>query len=108
MFRNSRSKEDIDPSVEIVESVLFKSPKTNTLVGAIDQGTSSSRFLVVTPKGEIAAWAQMEHQQIYPSGEDKVGFFVVVFGTCMFCVLLRRMRETSEQLNHSGFPIFSS
>eukprot|EP00934_Nitzschia_sp_Nitz4_P008309 Nitzschia sp. Nitz4//scaffold22_size323478//90513//92450//NITZ4_000515-RA/size323478-augustus-gene-0.229-mRNA-1//-1//CDS//3329542959//8299//frame0 len=46
----------------------------NTLVGAIDQGTSSTRFVVFTPKGDIAAWAQMEHTQIFPQGEDKVGW----------------------------------
>jgi hypothetical protein len=42
------------------------------LVGSIDQGTSSTRFLVFTASGKIAASAQMEHRQIFPSGEDKV------------------------------------
>jgi hypothetical protein len=42
------------------------------LVGSIDQGTSSTRFLVFTAEGKIAASAQMEHRQIFPSGEDKV------------------------------------
>jgi hypothetical protein len=42
------------------------------LVGSIDQGTSSTRFLVFTKAGKIAASAQMEHQQIFPAGEDKV------------------------------------
>ncbi|KAL7569695.1 hypothetical protein ACA910_007466 [Epithemia clementina (nom. ined.)] len=36
------------------------------LIGAIDQGTSSTRFLVLTHKGRIAASAQVEHKQIYP------------------------------------------
>ena len=44
----------------------------NEFVGAIDQGTSSTRFLVFTKKGEIAAWSQMEHKQYFPEGEDKV------------------------------------
>lgn len=36
------------------------------LVGAIDQGTSSTRFLLFSAKGRIVASAQMEHEQIYP------------------------------------------
>ncbi len=36
------------------------------LVGAIDQGTTSTRFTVVDRKGQIVAMAQREHQQIYP------------------------------------------
>ena len=35
-------------------------------VGAIDQGTTSSRFIVFDRKGEIVSVAQKEHQQIYP------------------------------------------
>jgi len=35
-------------------------------VGAIDQGTTSSRFIVFDAQGEIVAVAQKEHQQIYP------------------------------------------
>ena len=56
----------------VVDDTVLMWGKVNTLVGAIDQGTSSTRFLVFTPKGEIAAWAQMEHRQIFPEGEDKV------------------------------------
>ena len=35
-------------------------------VGAIDQGTTSTRFIVFGRRGEIIASAQKEHQQIYP------------------------------------------
>jgi glycerol kinase len=35
-------------------------------VGAIDQGTTSSRFIVFDERGEVIALAQKEHQQIYP------------------------------------------
>src|SRR6185437_8120413 len=35
-------------------------------VGAIDQGTTSSRFIVFDRKGEIVSLAQKEHRQIYP------------------------------------------
>ena len=35
-------------------------------IGAIDQGTTSTRFIVFDRKGETVASAQTEHQQIYP------------------------------------------
>ena len=35
-------------------------------VGAIDQGTTSSRFMVFDRSGEIVAMAQREHRQIFP------------------------------------------
>ena len=35
-------------------------------IGAIDQGTTSSRFIVFDRSGETIATAQMEHRQIYP------------------------------------------
>ena len=37
-----------------------------TFIGAIDQGTSSSRFIVFDRDGSIVACAQREHAQIYP------------------------------------------
>jgi hypothetical protein len=65
----------VDVVVEVDESAFTAtkhSNEMNSLVGAIDQGTSSTRFLVFTPKGEIAASSQMEHTQIFPEGQDKV------------------------------------
>ena len=35
-------------------------------IGAIDQGTTSSRFILFDRAGEIVSVAQKEHQQIYP------------------------------------------
>jgi glycerol kinase len=35
-------------------------------VGAIDQGTTSSRFIVFNKQGQIVGQAQKEHRQIYP------------------------------------------
>jgi len=35
-------------------------------VGAIDQGTTSSRFIIFNRQGEIVSSAQKEHEQIYP------------------------------------------
>src|SRR6185437_5593605 len=35
-------------------------------VGAIDQGTTSTRFMVFDRTGAVIAMAQREHRQIYP------------------------------------------
>src|ERR1700743_2264163 len=35
-------------------------------IGAIDQGTTSSRFIVFDRSGKIVSMAQKEHEQIYP------------------------------------------
>ena len=35
-------------------------------VGAIDQGTTSSRFIVFDKTGAIVSAGQKEHEQIYP------------------------------------------
>src|SRR5690348_7802521 len=35
-------------------------------VGAIDQGTTSSRFIVFDRQGEVIASAQREHKQVFP------------------------------------------
>jgi len=35
-------------------------------IGAIDQGTTSSRFILFDERGEIASVAQKEHEQIFP------------------------------------------
>jgi hypothetical protein len=69
-------------TVKVVEDLLHLY-KTNDLVGAIDQGTSSTRFLVFTPKADIAAWAQMEHTQIFPPGEDKVSELLYIIKIIM-------------------------
>src|SRR5690242_1887504 len=35
-------------------------------IGAIDQGTTSTRFMVFDRAGKVVASAQKEHRQIYP------------------------------------------
>lgn len=35
-------------------------------VGALDQGTTSTRFIVFDQKGSLVSSYQLEHQQIYP------------------------------------------
>ena len=36
-------------------------------VGAIDQGTTSTRFLIFNRDGEVVALHQLEFKQIYPN-----------------------------------------
>ena len=60
----------IPMNVQVFDSVLredylLPNEYPSSLIGAIDQGTSSTRFLVFTQKGRIAASAQVEHRQIY-------------------------------------------
>ena len=39
-------------------------------LGAIDQGTSSTRFCIVNHAGDMVAQHQIEHKQIYPEVEN--------------------------------------
>jgi len=55
-------KVSIDQS--ILDSVL--STSSPSLIGSIDQGTSSSRFLLVTSSGRILSTAQVEFEQCFP------------------------------------------
>jgi len=55
-------KVSIDQS--ILDSVL--SASSPSLIGSIDQGTSSSRFLLVTSSGRILSTAQVEFEQCFP------------------------------------------
>ncbi len=40
--------------------------KKKEYIGAIDQGTTSSRFIILNRAGEIVSSHQLEHKQIYP------------------------------------------
>jgi len=71
MFRSIKPKIPASNIHVTVHKECFGKTKVD-LVGAIDQGTSSTRFLVFTKQGQVAAWAQMEHEQIFPSGAEKV------------------------------------
>ena len=42
-------------------------PKNEVFVGSIDQGTTSSRFLIFDKNGEPVAVHQEEFKQIYPN-----------------------------------------
>ena len=60
-----------DPGFEMVNSRDWHGTEvidTNAeFIGAIDQGTTSSRFLIFSKNGEPVAMHQVEFKQIYPN-----------------------------------------
>ncbi len=74
-------------------------PHPQPFVGAIDQGTSSTRFLLFTKQGLIAASAQVEHTQIFP--EDHPGWHehdpFEIWDNTLYC-----MQIVMEELEKSG------
>ena len=38
-----------------------------TYIGSLDQGTTSTRFIIVNQKGDVVGQSQLEHQQILPN-----------------------------------------
>src|ERR1043165_7896486 len=45
---------------------MIESPRLSNYIGAIDQGTTSTRFIVFDHSGRIVSVAQKEHEQIFP------------------------------------------
>lgn len=72
---NFECKTSID-SEALIAAGFSKGCSTSQLplVGSIDQGTSSTRFLVFTKLGSICASAQMEHTQIFPDDHAEEGW----------------------------------
>jgi len=81
MFKNKGKKSEAAMAVDTVKvdsTILLQANPGSAqkeLIGSIDQGTSSTRFLLFTKDGRVAAWAQKETTQIFPSDrEDMVGW----------------------------------
>jgi glycerol kinase len=101
--------EDSSKIKTFLDPVILVQDGKDGLVGAIDQGTSSSRFLVVSKSGRVVASAQMEHCQYFPVGESKVGWHehdpIEIWNNVVRCVdtvdqLLKR--EVIGADNHDG------
>jgi len=80
---------------------LKKGPE---LIGAIDNGTSSTRFILFTSQGRVAASAQVEYTQFFPSGGGKSGWHehdpIEIWEsvkTCMDAVLSQRGINLKER-----------
>ena len=52
---------------DFILSSILSDPEASYLVGSIDNGTSSSRFLLITSAGKILSTAQVEYEQCFPS-----------------------------------------
>lgn len=88
-LKNSATKSYENIKINLHDEVL-NSCNGEKLVGAIDQGTSSTRFMVFTQSGRTLALAQMEHTQFFPKGVDKVGWHehdpLEIFRNTMHCI----------------------
>lgn len=71
--RDSNTYKDYPMKVQVNKGLL-DTAKDQKLVGSIDQGTSSTRFIVFTQEAKILGSAQVEHTQYFPKGRDKVGW----------------------------------
>ena len=61
------SEELIEPlSIHLLQSIRYSRGDMTKYIGAIDQGTTSTRFILFDDLGRIAGIAQKEHEQIYP------------------------------------------
>lgn len=68
-------RKEFPVKIWVDEEVLAEGLKIKPdLVGSIDNGTSSTRFLIFTPQGRIGASAQVEYTQYFPAGEGKNGW----------------------------------
>ncbi|VEU36300.1 unnamed protein product [Pseudo-nitzschia multistriata] len=116
MFGMKSAAQTVD-TVKIDTEVLLRTTGSNSkkeLVGAIDQGTSSSRFLLFTKEGKIAAWAQKETTQIFPSEEGTVGWHehdpMEIWRTIVDCIkaVIEAMDKEVKKHNNkflSGYSI---
>lgn len=93
-------KPKFECKTSIDSKALTAAGPNSKLIGSIDQGTSSTRFLLFTQKGEIAALAQMEHTQIFPSGN--VGWHehdpFEIWSNTLYC-----MQSVMDAMNESEF-----
>jgi len=51
---------------QLTETLSAMAPQQEAFIGSIDQGTTSSRFLIFNKAGEPVASHQIEFKQIYP------------------------------------------
>jgi glycerol kinase len=96
------------------------------LIGALDQGTTSTRFMVFDRSGRIVASAQKEHEQIYPlpgwvehsPGEIWQNTLAVIEQACtqaaikpadVACLGITNQRETTVVWDRtSGEPVYNA
>lgn len=60
------SATDSSDYTKVEMSEVDQHASAHTFIGAIDQGTTSSRFLIFNSLGEVVVTHQLEFKQIYP------------------------------------------
>lgn len=111
--RQFSSKQEETPTFECKTSInidaIISAGEKPDLVGSIDQGTSSTRFLVFTSLGQIAASAQMEHTQIYK--DNKPGWHehnpIEIWENTRFCIqnVVRELKESDLAIDLKRNPL---
>lgn len=98
-------KKEFPVKVWVDEKILAEGLEVRPeLIGSIDNGTSSSRFLLFTPLGKIGASAQVEYTQYFPSGEGKSGWHehdpLEIFESVTICIkaVLKALDEAGISL----------
>jgi len=95
-------------STNVNIQILKEAGPSLSFIGSIDQGTSSTRFLLFTNKGEIAASAQMEHTQIFPS---EVGWHehdpIEIWNNTLACIksVISELRESEFKIDFEKTPL---
>ena len=84
---------------EVPSSSSGKSP---VVVGAIDQGTSSTRFVVFSAAGRIVASAQIEHQQFFPPNGRHEHDPLEIWSNTVACI-----QAVADALAQKGRPLVS-
>jgi glycerol kinase len=85
-------------NVKVDEKVLQQDVRV--VVGAIDQGTSSSRFLLFSQDGLIIISAQVEHKQIFPQVSWHEHDPAEIWSNCVDCI-----QAVVEKMAEKGFVV---
>lgn len=99
---------------DFILSSILADPETSSLIGSIDNGTSSSRFLLITSSGKILSTAQVEYEQCFPSsspynkeGSSCAGWHehnpFAIWDSVAICMV-----KTVEELSKHGLDLSNS
>lgn len=73
-------EKDIGYCAPILQRYSSMSSERKQYVGAVDQGTTSTRFILFSSEGELVATHQIEHKQYFPQSgwveHDPIGTFL--------------------------------
>mmetsp|Transcript_14963 Transcript_14963/g.23161 ORF Transcript_14963/g.23161 Transcript_14963/m.23161 type:complete len:603 (-) Transcript_14963:111-1919(-) len=99
---------------DFILSSILADPEASSLIGSIDNGTSSSRFLLITSAGKILSTAQVEYEQCFPvsspynkEGSSCAGWHehnpFAIWDSVAICMV-----KTVEELSKHGLDLSNS